>query len=124
MNMFELTGQQPGRREGDRRQVEGADDRAPQPRGQGIDRVETGGKSLSSETGPAARGHGEVCLDGRLAASVTVEARSFFGLQLEELQYPHGFAGGGHDPQFAVGLGQHEPGRADTEQSQYIPEIH
>ena len=90
-------------------QVEGADDRAPQPHGQGMDGVETGGKGLSSETGPAARGHGEVCLDGRLAASVTVEARSFFGLQLEELQYPHGFAGGSHDPQLAVGPASMSP---------------
>jgi hypothetical protein len=32
-------------------QVEGADDRAPQPHGQGVDGAEAGGEGLSSEKG-------------------------------------------------------------------------
>ena len=50
-----------------------------------------------------------------LAAAVTVQARTFLRLQLEQFQDAHGLAGGGHHPQVAVRPGQHEPGGGDIE---------
>jgi hypothetical protein len=49
------------------------------------------------------------------AAAVTVKARSFFGLQLEQFQHPHGLTGGGHHLQLAIGPGQHETGGPDAQ---------
>jgi hypothetical protein len=65
--------------------------------------------------GPTGTDDGEVGFQDRCTAAVAVEARAFFGLQLEQSQHSHGLAGGGHHPQFAVGPGQHEAGRTDLE---------
>ena len=69
----------------------------------------------AGEPGPAAVEAGEVLVHDWLAAAVTVQAGPFLRLQLEQLQYPHGLAGGGHHPQVAVRPGQHEPGGIDLE---------
>ena len=70
---------------------------------------------LGCEPGPAAVGQGEVLVHDRPAAAVTVQARAFLGLQLEQLQDPHGLAGGGHHPQVAVGPANMRPAAADVE---------
>jgi hypothetical protein len=77
--------------------------------------VEAGGERFGREAGPAAVDRGQVLVQDWLAGAVTVQARAFLGLQLKELQDPHGFAGGGHHPQVAAGSGEHESGGGDVE---------
>ena len=70
---------------------------------------------LAREPRPAGVYFGEVLVHDRLAAAVTVQARAFLRLQLEQLQDPHGLAGGGHHPQVAIRSDQHEAGGGDAE---------
>src|SRR5581483_10439082 len=86
-----------------------------QAHGQGLDGVEPGLQRLGREPGPSPVGRGEILAQDRLARAVAVETGAFLGLQLEQLEHPHGLAGRGHDAQVAFGSGQHEPGGSDVE---------
>ena len=96
-------------------QVEGADDGATQAHGKRVYRADPGGERLPSEPGPASVDLGQVLVHNGPAAHVTVQARAFPGLQLEQFQQPHGLTGRRHHSQVAVGPDQHEPGRVDTQ---------
>ena len=83
-------------------EVEGPDDRAPQAHGQGVHRVEAGGERLRREQRPPTVDRREVLVHDRRAGAVAVEARALLGLQLEQLQHAHGFAGRGHHSELPI----------------------
>ena len=61
-----------------------------------------GVEGLGREARPAAVRGGQVLVHDRLAGAVAVEARSFLGLELEQLEQAHRLARRGHHPQLAV----------------------
>ena len=73
--------------------------------------------------GQAAGGGRQVLLFDALAGAEGVQTGAFLMLELEQLQQPHRFTGGGHQPQGALGTdqhhrrgGQHHSGGGDAEQ--------
>ena len=68
-----------------------------------------------TEPWPATVAVGEVLVDDRLTAAVTVQAGALVGLELEQLQQTHRLARRRHDPQGAVRTGKHQPGGVDVE---------
>ena len=64
----------------------------------------------------------------RLAGAEAVHARTLVGLQLEQLQQPGAFRGGGHHLQRVLPVGQQQPGRGDAQQlhaplGQHVQEV-
>ena len=64
----------------------------------------------------------------RLAGAEAVHAGALVGLQLEQLQQPGPFRGGGHHLQRALLVGQQQPGRGDAQQldaplGQHVQEV-
>ena len=68
------------------------------------------------EPRPAPGAGAQVLVLDPLAGAVGVQAGPFLGLQLEDLQHPHRFAGRGHQAQLPVGGGEHHAGGGDAEQ--------
>ena len=64
----------------------------------------------------------------RLAGAEAVHTRALVGLQLEQLQQPGPFGGGGHHLQRVLLVGQQQPGRRDAQQldtplGQHVQEV-
>ncbi len=96
-------------------QVEGADDRAPQPHRQGMDGVEASGERLRREVGPAVVAGEQVLVHDRDAGAVAVEARALSSLELEQLEHAHGLGRRSHHAQLAVRSSEHDAGGSDVE---------
>ena len=60
-------------------------------------------------------GRGQVDVDHGLAAGETVEAGALVGLQLVELEDPHGLRGRRHDLERTTRRSQHDPGGSDVD---------
>ena len=97
-------------------QVQRADDLIAQPHRQGLHRGEPGAAGGGREPRPAPGFGGQVSRGDGLAGLKAVQARTLVVLQLEQLQQPDGFAGGGHHPQRPARVGQQQPGGGDVQQ--------
>ena len=98
-------------------QVERADDVGAQPHGQGVDGGESDLAGLRGEARPAARGRGQVGDGDGPAGMEALGAGALVGLELEQLQQPGLFGGGGHQSQGVPLIGQQQPGRGDVEKA-------
>ena len=87
-----------------------------QPHRQGVDRPEPDPDRLLGEGGPSGPVGGQVGDEYRRAVAVAVQARAFVVLDLHQLQQTGPLAGGGHHPQPAADIDQHQPRRGDLEQ--------
>jgi hypothetical protein len=96
-------------------EVEGTDDVAAQAHRDGVSGAETHLDGDRGEPGPASIGCGEVLVDDRSAALEGVEAGSFVGLQFEQLDEAHRFAGRRDELELPGGGRQHDAGGGDVE---------
>jgi hypothetical protein len=97
-------------------QIQRAEGQLPQPQRQGERRGEAGLEGGSGERRPPAGPGLQILVLNGLAGAEGVQARAFLGLQLEQLQQAHRFAGGGHQRQAARRRGQHHPGGGDAKE--------
>jgi hypothetical protein len=85
-------------------EIQGADDPAVHTQGQRVHRTKPCFERFGCEPGPTAIDRGEVLVHDGFAAAVAVEAGTFLGLQLEQLEETHR----GHHPQVAVWCDKHD----------------
>ena len=109
-------------------QVQRADDLLAQPHRQGLHGGEPGLPGGGREPRPAARRGSQVRRGDRPASPEAVQAGTLVVLDLEQLEQPGGFAGGGHHAQLTARVSQQQPGGGDIQQlhaavGQHVQEV-
>ena len=96
--------------------IERPDDGAAKTHGNGVGGPEACLEGGGGKAGPTLRQHGEVLGQDELALAVAVQARAFFGLELEKLQQVNRLRRRGHDLEVPFRVDDEQPGGGDVEQ--------